>query len=1198
MKACIQKDDVEEDREAPPCSSSSKVYPPPSSSSSVTRTAALSSAPVNPFSRLSASTNLNPPPSNWLLPHPTGADHLSGFRPAPPPCQHGFPSLLMASRFVEFVRQVDVMASSENIKKLLKLAYSNAPVSLVVHRVGKTLLIDDFDIHGFLLRTSEKEWKWFKRWLMETVLTSQEERNKAMVRRSKTANAISRRNLVSKFLYRSLQQGDVVDAVAEGEQGPNDLCSEKDPTGELDQLDLNPSIPLLPKPSVESSMPGQKASVHEFARNLLWNFEDIRMLIGSDMPIFGDAEHPSVSLRLHDADKPINVLTGLDYWLDNLMCQVPEVLMCYHLDGIVQNYELIKTEELPNMEGCKFSPRVVRDVAKNILSFLKSNAAKEGHTYWLFKGKGDDVVKLYDLTSLCSSHGSNSGEDGSKASKQEREEDFHNPFRTAVSMLLYNVASNILKNKEERHRGAKTARQLLDKCLFLLDQDKFPHIATSAHFMLSDLYVPDDIDPSNPNFRGEGDRSPQESSLVGDDEDGGGDREEQGTKEIDMTALRLPAPASIDDAASQHQSSSSAALAMDTKERCSFALSHIVMGLRRLQFLARRREEDEEAERKRREKEERENMKMAHPSEPIPMGYDDPDRKQVDVYISKEEGGALSTTLDQAAPSWHDHLKRVLLRKAFLVYITLGEISFSENSFGSALRCIKRALNCNSMVEAICEQGDSEQGSGQAANSDAVLSFAFGVAGDCYKNMLRNWDEELVEYQEQYNKFASEDDAELVEQVEHHVDENKRDSSIKFPRDIEEAMALSRSCLQRAIRLMGSQESAEKASLTRRFGDVCNELGSFYINQMAQIVQQTDDDGEGQVGLEPLQHMGEEVKAVLQDALESFQAVGDDTNSALVLSNTGRLLRIRAYGHRLSNEAGQMSKEERLLHMDALSQYKLGLVTLKSRHKSPDVWDAINWEYSTSLYNFASQLQDGGISDDSLTTEDLQRLVTEQMDRTLKSCAVDQEGPRQCQYQYRAATVHLRLGTMHQKLFLLAPPSDGVRRVHLRRLAEHNYEKAARLFSELEANEDLIRSQMYRLSLLEFGPDNQGAKSRTKFFTMAFGLLLECKPALAGLAREEHTAGGQGETDKCERLKLVDLVLKRTQENLLALYTFLKKSGDGGNGKQSQKEVQRQDSIKDLYAQSLKVDSSSAEYLINLVSLLETASIKVKKSLK
>ena len=33
----------------------------------------------------------------------------------------------------------------------------------------------------------------------------------------------------------------------------------------------------------------------------------------------------------------------MDYWLDNLMCQVPEVVMCYHLDGIVQKYELMQT---------------------------------------------------------------------------------------------------------------------------------------------------------------------------------------------------------------------------------------------------------------------------------------------------------------------------------------------------------------------------------------------------------------------------------------------------------------------------------------------------------------------------------------------------------------------------------------------------------------------------------------------------------------------------------------------------------------------------------------------------------------------------------------------------------------------------------------------------------------------------------------
>ena len=61
--------------------------------------------------------------------------------------------------------------------------------------------------------------------------------------------------------------------------------------------------------------------------------------------------------------------------------------MCYHMDGIVQKYELIKTEDLPSIEGSKFSPKIVKNIAQNILSFLKSNAAKEGHTYWLFKGR-------------------------------------------------------------------------------------------------------------------------------------------------------------------------------------------------------------------------------------------------------------------------------------------------------------------------------------------------------------------------------------------------------------------------------------------------------------------------------------------------------------------------------------------------------------------------------------------------------------------------------------------------------------------------------------------------------------------------------------------------------------------------------------------------------------------------------------------
>ena len=39
-------------------------------------------------------------------------------------------------------------------------------------------------------------------------------------------------------------------------------------------------------------------------------------------------------------------------------------------------------------------------MAQNILAFLKANCTREGHTYWLFRRRGEEVVKLYDITSL------------------------------------------------------------------------------------------------------------------------------------------------------------------------------------------------------------------------------------------------------------------------------------------------------------------------------------------------------------------------------------------------------------------------------------------------------------------------------------------------------------------------------------------------------------------------------------------------------------------------------------------------------------------------------------------------------------------------------------------------------------------------------------------------------------------------------
>ena len=43
---------------------------------------------------------------------------------------------------------------------------------MMVHRIGNTLLIDEFDIHSHLLRTAENEWAWLKKFYLEHIFAS------------------------------------------------------------------------------------------------------------------------------------------------------------------------------------------------------------------------------------------------------------------------------------------------------------------------------------------------------------------------------------------------------------------------------------------------------------------------------------------------------------------------------------------------------------------------------------------------------------------------------------------------------------------------------------------------------------------------------------------------------------------------------------------------------------------------------------------------------------------------------------------------------------------------------------------------------------------------------------------------------------------------------------------------------------------
>jgi hypothetical protein len=93
----------------------------------------------------------------------------------------------------------------------------------------------------------------------------------------------------------------------------------------------------------------------------------------------------------------LNPLSCLDVWLDNVLHNVEESAICYHVNGVVKEYKLLRTEDIAKQE--LFEPEVVKSNALRILSFLKSNCTKQGGTYWIFKDSEHNSLQLYDLSS-------------------------------------------------------------------------------------------------------------------------------------------------------------------------------------------------------------------------------------------------------------------------------------------------------------------------------------------------------------------------------------------------------------------------------------------------------------------------------------------------------------------------------------------------------------------------------------------------------------------------------------------------------------------------------------------------------------------------------------------------------------------------------------------------------------------------------
>ncbi|CAI5721758.1 unnamed protein product [Hyaloperonospora brassicae] len=371
---------------------------------------------------------------------------------------------------------VDFLGPAENIKKLFKLPYSQSRVSLAVHRVGTTLVVDgeleDTDVPVGLFEDGPQDTlRWvqhsddstqrllYEKFIYEstvnaslpvsetteavhTMATDEQKprqstqhraakqqatklkKTKKNKRKTAALHAVGHKSRIS----RASQELRLVSAVQEkegrksdecvpsaGHESSNETCNEVHTDGHLQHgtTSTAPSSQQESRPSFIWTGSNSHASAEQysplhtdsqmFQRILKWKFNDLKMILGSQVLLFSNPEHPAVSLKLHDMDKELSLCTVLDYYLDNVIANIPELAVCMHSKGLVRGYKLVETRQIPYMSSTGRPLFNVHDVSMNasmLLKFLQENCSRPNGTYWLHRKEGESSLRLYDVDVL------------------------------------------------------------------------------------------------------------------------------------------------------------------------------------------------------------------------------------------------------------------------------------------------------------------------------------------------------------------------------------------------------------------------------------------------------------------------------------------------------------------------------------------------------------------------------------------------------------------------------------------------------------------------------------------------------------------------------------------------------------------------------------------------------------------------------
>ena len=265
------------------------------------------------------------------------------------------------------------------------------------------------------------------------------------------------------------------------------------------------------------------------------------------------------------------------------------------------------------------------------------------------------------------------------------------------------------------------------------------------------------------------------------------------------------------------------------------------------------------------------------------------------------------------------------------------------------------------------------------------------------------------------------------------------------------------------------------------------------------------------------------------------------------------------------------------------------------------------------------QLQDATPTE-AHTVDEVEKMVADLYNRALRLCDIETAGPSQPVFQYRAASIHMKLGSLYhlkyrneedfqQSLRHSKPNRDEHRRKNLKQLAENHYAKAVVMFKELDHGQEYLRAQTERVYLHEsdLPKDKSGSHNlnnyHKKTFHTIFELLCDALPILQVIEEAEKRPSpgnkmnmvdndeNKGSSDNKyekdeEEIHIYDVVIKKLQNNLLDLNKSL--SAKNQHCKGGGKANEFLEMTKKLYLRSIMLKSRSDTFVSDIIALLQT----------